>query len=137
MQIVTDVGNRMKDNSSDHISRTFPVVWLSKVQVLWSWDHHLRNWLWALLLDVRRSLPVNVDFRSLFLFGDVVFLWFVYAAGIILDAAALDTPNNTAVFVTDAPAKREPTDKFPTFWFIHTHCHWVQSPVHLHEHYRV
>jgi hypothetical protein len=31
-----DVGNSVKDNSSDHTTRAFPVVWLSDFRVLWS-----------------------------------------------------------------------------------------------------
>jgi hypothetical protein len=58
-------------------------------------------------LNVRRSFSFNVDFRPLFLFAHVVFPLFVYA-DIALGTVALDTSNNVAVFVTDAPAKRKP-----------------------------
>jgi hypothetical protein len=85
---------------------------------------------------------VNVDFRRLFLFADV-FPWFVYA-DITLESVAFDAPNTAAVFVTDAPAKRAPTtcplsksDKSPIFRFFHTVCHWTQSLMYCHEHYRV
>jgi hypothetical protein len=61
-----------------------------------------------ILFTVRRFISVSVDFRSLFLFADVVFPWFVYA-DITLESGALDTPNNAAVFITDTPAKRAPT----------------------------
>jgi hypothetical protein len=43
-------------------------------------------------------------FSPLYPFVDVVFPWFVYA-DIISETVALDTPNNVAVFVTDAPTK--------------------------------
>jgi hypothetical protein len=86
---------------------------------------------------------VTADFRPVFLFADVVFPWFVYA-DITLETVALDTPNNVAVFVTDAPAKRAPTicplsksDKSPIFRFFHTECHSTQSLMHLHEYERV
>jgi hypothetical protein len=62
----------------------------------------------TILLNAQRSLSVNFDFRSLFLFADVVFPWFMYA-DITLETVALDTPNNVAIFITDAPAKRAPT----------------------------
>jgi hypothetical protein len=68
-----------------------------------------------------RFFFVNADFRPLFLFAEVVLPWFVYA-DITLETFTLNTPNNVAVFVTDAPAKREPmicslskSDKSPTF----------------------
>jgi hypothetical protein len=54
------------------------------------------------------TISVTADFRPLFLFADVVFPRFMYA-NITLETVALDTPNNVAVFVTDAPAKRTPT----------------------------
>jgi hypothetical protein len=50
----------------------------------------------TVLLNVWRSLSVNVDFHPLFPFADVV-PWFVYAADITLEIIALDTPN-MAVF---------------------------------------
>jgi hypothetical protein len=50
---------------------------------------------------------VNVDFHPLFLFSYVVFPQFMYA-NITLEIVALDTPNNVAVFITDAPAKHTP-----------------------------
>jgi hypothetical protein len=49
------------------------------------------------------SLYVIVEFHPLFLFAGVVFPWFVYA-DITLQTVALDTPNNVAVFIPDAPA---------------------------------
>jgi hypothetical protein len=65
-------------------------------------------------------------------------------ADITLETVALDTPNNAAVFVTDAPAKRAPmiyplskSDKSPFFWFFHTDCHSIQLLMHWHEHYKV
>jgi hypothetical protein len=49
-----------------------------------------------------------------------------------------------AVFVTDAPTKRAPmicplskSDKSSIFRFFHRDCHYAQSLIHLHEHYRV
>jgi hypothetical protein len=53
-------------------------------------------------------LPV-FDFRLLFLSADVVFPRFVYA-DITFENVALDAPNNVAVFVTHAPAKRALND---------------------------
>jgi hypothetical protein len=53
------------------------------------------------------DLFVSVDFRPLFLFAHVVFPRFVYT-NMTLETVALHTPNNLAVFVTDAPAKRMP-----------------------------
>jgi hypothetical protein len=57
---------------------------------------------------------------------------------------SLDTPNNNAVFVTDAPAKRVLTtchlsksDRSPIFRFFHSDSHSIQSLMHLHEHYRL
>jgi hypothetical protein len=54
-----------------------------------------------------------------------------------LEIVALDTPNNMAVFVTDAPGKRPPTicpllhsDKAPIFRLFHTDCHSTQSLIH-------
>jgi hypothetical protein len=64
--------------------------------------------LWFLetvLLNVRRT-PVSVDFRPLFLFADV-------CADITTEIVALDTPNNVAVFVTDASTKRASTSPIP------------------------
>jgi hypothetical protein len=49
----------------------------------------------TILLNVRRSLSVKVDFRQLYLFADVVFPRFMYA-DITLKKFALDTPNNVA-----------------------------------------
>jgi hypothetical protein len=63
--------------------------------------------LWFLetiLLNVQRSLSVNVDSCPLFLFNDDVFPWFMYDGDIILETVILNTPNNTVVFVTHAPA---------------------------------
>jgi hypothetical protein len=48
-----------------------------------------------ILLNIRRSLSVNVDFRPLFLFADVVFPWFVHA-DIIIETVALVALNNVA-----------------------------------------
>jgi hypothetical protein len=62
----------------------------------------------TILLKVRWFLHVNVDFRPLFLFADVIFPWFMYA-DITLETVAIDTPTNAGVFVTDAPAKWAPT----------------------------
>jgi hypothetical protein len=80
-------------------------------------------------LNLRRSLSDNVDFRPLFLFADVVSPWFV-RADITLQTVALDTPDNVAVFVTGAPAKRgtrvcllSQSDKSPISRFFHTDCH--------------
>jgi hypothetical protein len=102
--------------------------------------------LWFLetiLLSVRRSLSVIFYFCQLFLFADVVFPWFVYA-DITLETVALDTPNNVAIFVIDAPAKRGPTicplsklGKSPIVQLFHTDCRSIQSTMHLHDHYKV
>jgi hypothetical protein len=85
-----------------------------------------------ILLSLRRSLCVSVNFRSLFLFVDAVFPWFAYA-DITLETGALDTPNNVTLFLTDVPAKRAPTicplsksDKSPIYRFFHTECHETQ-----------
>jgi hypothetical protein len=56
---------------------------------------------------VQWSHSVSVDFCPLFLFTDVVFTWFIYA-DITFETVILDTPNNVAVSVTDAPAKHAP-----------------------------
>jgi hypothetical protein len=47
-------------------------------------------------------------------------------ADITLETVALDTPNNVAVFITDAPAKHAATiyplsklNRSPIFWFFH------------------
>jgi hypothetical protein len=68
----------------------------------------------------------------------------IRVADITLETVALDTPNNVAVFVTDAPAKRAPTicplsksDKSYIFRFFHMDCHSTQSLTHSHEHYKV
>jgi hypothetical protein len=51
-------------------------------------------------------------------------------ADITLETVSLDTPDNAAVYDTDAPAKRAPTicplsesGEFPIFLFLHTDCH--------------
>jgi hypothetical protein len=51
-------------------------------------------------------------------------------ADITLETVALDTPNNVAVHVTDAPTRRVSTicslsksDMSPTFRFFHMDCH--------------
>jgi hypothetical protein len=79
---------------------------------------------------------------TLFLFTNV-FPWFMYVADTTLQTVALNTPNNVAVFVTDAPAKHAATifplsksDKSPIFQFFHMDCHSTQSLMHWHEHYR-
>jgi hypothetical protein len=68
------------------------------------------------------DLSAIVDFRPLFLFADAVFPRFVYADIITLETVVLDTLNNVAAFVTDAPAPRAPmicplskSDKSPIF----------------------
>jgi len=53
-------------------------------------------------------LSLNFGFRPRFLLADDVFPWFVYVV-ITFETAALDTPNNVAVFITDAPTKHAPT----------------------------
>jgi hypothetical protein len=101
-------------------------------------------WFFETILPiVRRSLSINVDFRPLFLFADVVFPWFMYA-DITLETVALDTCNNVSGFVRDAPAKHAPTicplsksDNSPISRFFHMNYHLKQSLMHLHEHYRV
>jgi hypothetical protein len=61
-----------------------------------------------IVLNVRRSLSVDADFRPLFPFTDVVFPYFVYA-DINLETIAFDTLSNVTVVVQHAPAKRAPT----------------------------
>jgi hypothetical protein len=99
--------------------------------------------VFEIVLSIRRSLSVNVDFRPLFLFVDVVFPLFVYV-DITLETVSLDTRNNATVFVTDTPDKRAPTlcplsnsGRSPIFRFFHTDCRSTQSLMHLREHYRV
>ena len=65
----------------------------------------VRWFLDTILFDVRRSLSLSFGFRTLLLLADDVFPYFVYAV-ITLETAALYTPNEVAVLVTDAPAKR-------------------------------
>jgi hypothetical protein len=82
------------------------------------------------VLNVRRSLSVSVHFRPLFLFADV-FPGF-------METVALDTTNNVAVFVADAPSKRALTmmcpvsksDKSPIFRFFRKGYHSTQSLMH-------
>ena len=69
------------------------------VTVLWFLD--------TILFNVQRSVSLSFGFRPLFLLADDVFPWFVYAI-ITFGTAALETPNNVAVLVTDAPSKRAP-----------------------------
>jgi hypothetical protein len=61
----------------------------------------------TVILNVRRSLSVNVDFHLLFLFADDVFPWFMHAD--ITSDTSLDTPNNVAAFARDTTAKRATT----------------------------
>jgi hypothetical protein len=96
-----------------------------------------------ILLNVRRSLSVNVDLCPLFLFADVVFPWFVYA-DITSETVPLNTPNNVAVFITDDPTKRAPIicgllkwDKSPIFRFFHMDSQSTQSLMHWYEHYKL
>ena len=77
--------------------------------ILWFWD--------TILFSVRWFLSLSFGFRRLLLSADEVFSWFVCAV-ITLDAAALDTANEVAVLVTDAPAKRSPTVCFLKFWQV-------------------
>jgi hypothetical protein len=72
-------------------------------------------------------LPVNVGFRPLFLFADVVFPSFL-CVDITLKTVAVD--NSVAVFVRDASARRVTTiclvlksDKSPNPGFPHMDCH--------------
>jgi hypothetical protein len=64
----------------------------------------------------------------MFLFADVVFPWLMYA-DVTLETVALNTPNNVAVFITDAPAKtHQPSILFQNrksliFRFFHSECH--------------
>jgi hypothetical protein len=143
-QTLPDVGNSVKDDSSHHITRVFPIVWcpgfmvvtpsFTRLSITFS-NQRINNcspsvdvgfvklmsgsfygnrafkiniqlcchlcciirWLIeTVLLNVLWSLSVNIDFRPLFLFADVVFAWFVYA-DITLEIVALDTPNNMEV----------------------------------------
>jgi hypothetical protein len=96
----------------------------------------------TILLYVRHSVSVSVDFCSLFLFADV-FIWFMYA-NITLETIVFSTLNNVSDFVTDAPAKCASTiwrfsksDKSLVFQLFHTDCHSTQSLMHWHEHCRV
>jgi hypothetical protein len=68
----------------------------------------------------------------------------LFLSVLILETVTLDTPNNVAVFVTDASTKRAPTmcpllelDKSPIFWLFHTGCHLTEPLMHLYEEYRV
>jgi hypothetical protein len=113
-----------------HLSITFSNQRFSKLQSCGCWicEAHIRQFLWkrpscwifssavtyaavvvwffkTILLHVRQSLSVNVDFHSLLLFADV-FPWFVYA-DITLETVTLDTPN-VALSVTDAAAIQPP-----------------------------
>jgi hypothetical protein len=81
--------------------------------------------------------------NALFLFTDAVLPWFMYA-DITLKTVTLSTPNNVAVYVTDAPAQSTPMicplsklDKSPIFWFFHMDWHSPQSLMRWHKHYRV
>jgi hypothetical protein len=96
-----------------------------------------------ILLHVRRSLSVSADFHPLFLFADVVFPWFVYD-DITSETVALDTPNNVAVCITDAPAKRallicplSKSDKSPISEFFHADSHSAQPLIPWCENYIV
>jgi hypothetical protein len=119
-----------------HQDEYLPTVLLSPhAIVLWIFE--------TILLNLRRSLSASVYFHPLFLFADVVFLRFVYS-DVTLETVAIDTPNNVAVFVADAPAKRAPTicplsksDKSPIFRFFRMDCYSTQSLMHWHEHYIV
>jgi hypothetical protein len=62
----------------------------------WRWIFSSPVTCAAILLDVLRSLFVNVQFFPLFLLADVAFPWFVYA-DITLESVSLDIPNNVAV----------------------------------------
>jgi hypothetical protein len=99
----------------------------------------------TILLNVRLSLSINVDYPPLFLFAGVVFLRFVYA-DVTLENVALDTPNTSdvAVSITDAPDKRASTicpiskwGKSHIFRFFHADCHSKQSLIHWYEHYGI
>jgi hypothetical protein len=85
----------------------------------------------TVLLTVRQSLSLNVHFRPLVLFVDVVFPWFVYA-DITLETVALDTHINLAVFATDALAKHAPTN-CPFFLRLPFSCSFPR-PVVQHSH---
>jgi hypothetical protein len=64
------------------------------------------------LLNVLRSLSVNFDFHSLFLFAAVIFPWFVYA-GITLETVALDTPDIVTDFFGWCSSYTRTNDLFP------------------------
>jgi hypothetical protein len=88
-----------------------------------------------MLLNVRRSPSISVDFRSLFLFADVVYPLFV-RTDVTLETVALDALNNVAVLITKASAKRAPAFCLSSFtigqvyyfaiFFFHMYCHSTQ-----------
>ena len=89
--------------------------------VLWFLD--------AILFIAQQSLSLSSSFQPLFLLADDVFPWFVYAI-ITLETAALDTPKEVVVLITDAPAKCAPTvcplwkyDKSPILQYFHMSCY--------------
>jgi hypothetical protein len=133
LAIATHVGQvSWKQGVQDEYS--VPLQFTCAAVVQWSFE--------TILLNVRRSLSVNVDFRPRSLFADV-FPRLAYAE-ITLVTVALETPSNVADLVTDAPAERTPrirplskSDKFPIFPHFHTDWHSTQSVMHLYEHYRV
>jgi hypothetical protein len=103
--------------------------------VLWFFDN--------ILLNVRWYLSVSVEFRAIFRFAGVVFPRFVYA-DVSLETVALNTPNNVAVFATNAAAKRAPTfcpllkfDRSPVFTVFETDCQSTQTLMHWQQHCRV
>jgi hypothetical protein len=103
-----------------------------KVNIQPCYSSSVLRYVWffeTILLIVRRFLSVNVDFLTLFLFTDIVLPWFVYS-DITLTIFALDTPNNVAGFVIEAPATRALTisllsksEKSPILRFFHMDSH--------------
>jgi hypothetical protein len=118
-------------------------LWGSRGQFLWK--QSLRD-EYSVLLSCHLCCSSSVIFRkNSFQCTTISFYqcWFVHA-DITLKTVTLDTPNNVAVFVTDAPAKRAPTicplsksDKSPISQFFHTDCHSAQLLMHWHEHNRM
>jgi hypothetical protein len=92
------------------------------------------DFLQTVLFNVRQSLSVDVCFRRLFHFAEVV-PRIVYPY-IGLESAVLEKPNNVAGYVTDYPARRSPStriytlsksEKSPILQLFPTDCHSVQS----------
>ena len=69
----------------------------------------------TVLFKVWQSLSLSFGFRPLFLLDDDVLPWFAYVI-ITLETAALETPNEVSILVTDAPPKCAPTMSSLKIW---------------------